>query len=181
MTSAMTCPRRGPERTASLSCLSTCGPASDFSPPVLLLADLLHPLNRLAVNPLLDGDVRHGGGRRGPVPVLLARREPHHIPGPDLLARTAPALGPAAAGGDDERLAQRVRVPRRAGAGLECDAGADRAPRPRRFEQRINPHRTREVLRRSPPRRTRTHPPYFHDRPFQSDRAQRHRPFRSFQ
>ena len=74
----------------------------------------------------LDGDVGHGRGRRGPVPVLLARREPDHVARPDLLDRPAPALRPAAAGGDDQRLAERVRVPRRAGAGLERDARAGR-------------------------------------------------------
>src|SRR3954447_8043146 len=35
---------------------------------VLLVGDLLHPLDHLAVERLLDRDVRHGGGRRGTVP-----------------------------------------------------------------------------------------------------------------
>ena len=76
----------------------------------------------LAVELFLDGDVGHGRGRRGAVPVLLARREPDDIAGPDLLDRAALALDPAAAGRDDQRLAERMRVPGGAGAGLEGDA-----------------------------------------------------------
>ena len=37
---------------------------SRSSAPVLLVADLLHPVDRLAVEPLLDGDVAHRRGRR---------------------------------------------------------------------------------------------------------------------
>ena len=33
----------------------------------------------------LNGDVRHGSGRCNAMPVLLASREPDHIPGPNLL------------------------------------------------------------------------------------------------
>src|SRR3954471_7150620 len=91
--------------------------------PVLLVAHVLQPVDDLAVERLLDGDVGHGRGRGGPVPVLLARREPDHVAGPDLLDRPAPAPHPAAAGRDDERLAQRVGVPRGPGAGLERDGG----------------------------------------------------------
>src|SRR3954469_20117584 len=52
------------------------------SPLVLLVGDVLHPLDHLAVEPLLDGDVGHRRGGRRPVPVLLARREPDHVAGP---------------------------------------------------------------------------------------------------
>ena len=88
----------------------------------------------LAVQRLLDRDVRHRRRRRRAVPVLLAGREPDHVARPDLLDRPAPALRPAEPSGHDQRLAQRMRVPGRAGAGLEGDAGAarrapDRAPR----------------------------------------------------
>ena len=91
---------------------------------VLFVADLFHPVDDLAVELFLNGDVRHGGGRRGAVPVLLAGREPDHIAGPDFLDRPALALRPAAAGRDDQGLAERMRVPCGARARLERDAGA---------------------------------------------------------
>ena len=86
-------------------------------------------------------------GRRA-VPVLLARREPDHVAGPDFLDRPALALRPAAAGRHDQRLAQRVRVPRGPGARLEGDAGAGDARRIGRLEQRIDPNRAGEPIRR---------------------------------
>src|SRR5438128_2729251 len=75
------------------------------SPAILRVAHVLHPLDDLAVLLLLDGDVRHGGGGGGSVPVLFAGREPDHVAGMDLLRRGAFALRPAATGGHDERLA----------------------------------------------------------------------------
>ena len=43
------------------------------SPPVLLVAYLLHPIDNLAVQLFLDRDMSHRRGGRGAVPVLLAR------------------------------------------------------------------------------------------------------------
>src|ERR1700678_857377 len=71
---------------------------------VLFVADLLHPIDRLAVERLLDGDVGHGGGGGGAMPMFLARREDHDIAGANFLDRPALALRPAAARGDDENL-----------------------------------------------------------------------------
>ena len=68
--------------------------------------DLLQPVDGFAVEPLLNGDVRHRGGRRRAVPVLFARREPDDVAGANLLDRAAPSLRQSAAGGDDERLAR---------------------------------------------------------------------------
>src|SRR4051794_8202437 len=90
-----------------------CSPAFAFessvprpwSWPVLLVADLLHPFDVFAVELLLHRDVAHGRRRRGAMPMLLAGWEPNHIAGPDFLDRPALALHPAAAGGDDQRLA----------------------------------------------------------------------------
>ena len=86
---------------------------------VLLVAHLLHPLHGRAVTVLGDGDVRHRRLRRRPVPVLLAGRDPHHVPRTDLLDGVAPSLHASGARRDDQDLAARMRVPRRAGAGLE--------------------------------------------------------------
>ena len=77
---------------------------------------------------------RHGRGRRGAVPVLLARLEPDHVARPDLLDRPALALDPAAARRHDQRLAERVGVPGRARARLEGDQGAGDARRIGRAE-----------------------------------------------
>ena len=64
------------------------------SPAVLVVADLFHPIDRLAVELFLNGNVRHGRGWRGAMPMLLARREPDHVTRPDFLDRAAPALHP---------------------------------------------------------------------------------------
>ncbi len=88
---------------------------------ILFVADLFQPVDHFAGERLGDGDMRHCRGRRGAVPMFLVGREPDHVAGPDLLDRASLALRPAAAGGDDQRLAQRVRVPGRAGARLEGD------------------------------------------------------------
>ena len=94
-------------------------------PAVLLVCDLFHPIDNLAVElPLLDGDVRHGRGCRGAMPVLLVRREPDHIAGMNLLHRSAFALSPATAGGDDEGLTERVGMPCGSRARFEGYAGA---------------------------------------------------------
>src|SRR5271166_4373542 len=97
--------------------------------PVLLVADLLQPVDRLAAELFLNGDVGHCGGGRRAVPVLLARREPHDVARSDLLDRAALALDPSAPRGDDQGLAERMGVPRCPRAGLEGDAGAGRARR----------------------------------------------------
>src|SRR5689334_8173077 len=116
---------------------------------VLLVADLFHPVDGLAVELFLDGDVRHRRGGRCTVPMLLARREPDHVAGTDLLGRTAVALYPAATRRDDQGLAQRVGVPRGAGARLERDAGPGDARRVGRLEQRVHANRPGEIVRRS--------------------------------
>jgi hypothetical protein len=51
--------------------------------------------------------------------VLFARLEEHDIAGPDFFDRTAFALHPSKAGCHDQRLSQRVGVPRRPGSRLE--------------------------------------------------------------
>ena len=56
------------------------------------VGDVLHPVDRLAVEGLLDGDMGHGGRWRGAVPVLLARREPDDVAWTDFLDRPAVSL-----------------------------------------------------------------------------------------
>jgi hypothetical protein len=70
--------------------------------------------------------------------MLLARRAPNHVTGPNLPDRASPALHQAAAGRHDERLPQRVGMPCRAGAWLERDTDAKRACRLGRLEQGID-------------------------------------------
>ena len=86
---------------------------------ILFVADFFHPLDNLAIKFFLDGDVRHSRGWRGAVPVLLAGRNPDDVTRANFFNRAAPALGPAATGRDDERLAERVCMPCCARARLE--------------------------------------------------------------
>src|SRR5437899_6740958 len=120
-----------------------------FSPRlILVVADLFHPVHRLAIQLLLNGDVCHGRRWSRAVPVLLARRKPDHVARPNRLDRAAPSLRQAAAGGDDECLAERVRVPRRTGSGFERDTRADGARRIGGVEQRIDPDGTGKPIGR---------------------------------
>src|ERR1700683_698631 len=107
---------------------------------VLFVADLFHPVDNLTVLLFLNGDVRHGRGGRGPMPVLLARREPDHVTRPDLLDGSAPTLGPAAASRDDESLTERMGMPRSPRTRLEGDAGALHKCRIGRLKKRIDPY-----------------------------------------
>ena len=104
---------------------------------VLFIADLLHPVDGLAVERFLNGDVRHGRGRCGAVPVFLARRKPDDVARVYFLDRAALALRPTATGGNNQGLAQRVGVPGRASTRLERDACAGRAPDSARADRRV--------------------------------------------
>jgi hypothetical protein len=112
--------------------------------PVLFVTDLFHPIHNFSVELFLNGDVGHGRGRRGPMPVLFAGREPHHITGMNLLDRSAITLSPTTAGRDDERLAERMRVPCSPRARLECYAGALNKRWIRRLKQRTDAYRACE-------------------------------------
>src|SRR5262249_9765762 len=91
---------------------------------ILFVADFLHPVDDLAAQRLLNGDVRHGARRRSAVPVLFVWREPDHVARADLLDRPAVALDPAGAEGDDQGLAEGMSMPGRARARLEGDGRA---------------------------------------------------------
>ena len=114
-----------------------------------VVADLFHPVNRLAVELFLNGDVRHGRGWRGTVPMLLARRELDHVTRTDLLNRPAPMLREAAARRHDQRLAQRMSMPCGTRTRLKRDTRADRARRWVWLKQRVNTHRAGEPIRRT--------------------------------
>src|SRR5579883_2033522 len=103
------------------------GPATNrrmLSAPVLLVADLLHPVDDLAVEGLLNGDMRHRRRWAGTVPMFDAGGTPDDIAGTDLRDRAAPTLRPAQAGSDDQGLTQGMGVPGGACTWLEGDARA---------------------------------------------------------
>jgi hypothetical protein len=89
---------------------------------ILLLADVLHPLDHLPVKRFLNGDMRHRGRRRSAVPMLLVRCKPNDIAWPDFRDRAAPTLRPPKPGRYDQRLTEWMRVPCGAGTLLERDA-----------------------------------------------------------
>src|SRR5579863_7190992 len=104
------------------------------SPAVLLVADLFQPFDGFAVQRFLNGDMGHGRFRRGTMPMLLAGWKPDHVPGADFLDRTAQTLRQAGTGGDDQGLAERMRMPGRAGTRLESHIGPADACRRRCLE-----------------------------------------------
>src|SRR3954467_13354897 len=93
------------------------------SEEVLFVANLLHPVDDLAVQLFLDGDVGHCCGLCGAVPMFVPRRTPDEITRPDFLNRATPTLCPAAARDHNQGLAQRVRMPCSASTGFEGDTG----------------------------------------------------------
>ena len=72
---------------------------------------MLQPGDWRAIKLLLNGDMRHGCSRRGPVPVLFTGFEPDYIARANVLDCAALTLGPAAACRNDQRLPERVGVP----------------------------------------------------------------------
>src|SRR2546423_10546062 len=86
---------------------------------LLLVADLFHPVHDLAIEVFLNGEVRHGGGCPGAVPMLLTGRDPDHVTGPNLLDRPAPAPRAAPPSRPHQGLAPRGGVPCRPRARLE--------------------------------------------------------------
>src|SRR5690348_1926399 len=89
---------------------------------ILLVSDLLHPVHHLSALRFLDGDVRHRGCSRRTVPMLQTGREPNNVARPNLFHWSALALSPAHAGRDNQRLPERMCVPRSACTGLKGDA-----------------------------------------------------------
>ena len=98
-----------------------------------------------------ETSVGHGHGRRGAVPVFLAGGEADDVTRTDFLDGASFALGAAAAGGDDQSLAERMRVPGSAGAGFEghgitCGPSAFAGGYGATRKQRVNTHRAGEPV-----------------------------------
>jgi hypothetical protein len=88
----------------------------------MFVFDFLNPLDHLAVEHFLNGDMRHRRGGRGAVPVVLAGQKPDHLAGPDIFEMAAPVLRATASGGHNKSLPERMGVPCRPRAGLEAHA-----------------------------------------------------------
>src|SRR5438309_11881082 len=69
---------------------------SRLASAILLITDLLHPIDNFSIERFLDCNVCHRGRRRRAVPMLLVRLKPDHIARPNFLNRSAPTLRPAA-------------------------------------------------------------------------------------
>src|SRR5581483_2988891 len=101
---------------------------------------VLEPFDMLAVERFLHGEVLHRIIRRGAVPMLLARRNPHGIAGADFADRPTPGLHAANAGENAQRLSEWMRVPGSPRAGLEAHEAGTNARGIRRLDDRLLPH-----------------------------------------
>src|SRR3954451_25243235 len=127
-----------------------------FLNSVLLVAHLFQPVDVLSIERFLNRDVRHRVCRRGAVPVLQARWKPHDVPWSHLLYGSALALNPSLFRDDDQRLAQRMRVPGSPCARFKGDLAGAYPRGSGRLKQRVHPNGPREPVRRAFRRRTRT-------------------------
>src|SRR3954447_20610591 len=114
---------------------------------------MFKPVDGLAVEAFLDGDVAHRRRCRSAMPVLLARREPDDVARTDFLDLSPLTLHPAKAVRHDQRLAERMGVPGRARARLEGDERPGDTGGGRRAEQRIDANRPGEPRRATLARR----------------------------
>src|SRR5579864_1985883 len=74
---------------------------------ILFVADFFHPIDGLAVELLLNGDMCHSRAGGGAVPMLLTGREQDNITGPNFFDWATPALrsaGPLPEGCEPTRL-----------------------------------------------------------------------------
>lgn len=60
--------------------------------PILLVANVLQPVDRFAVELFFDGEVRDGRRRGGVVPMFFAGREPDEVAGMDFFDGAVPTL-----------------------------------------------------------------------------------------
>src|SRR5580704_10764468 len=156
---ASTCRRLRDPSTARLMCSGRlfrpthCGPPLGSSSKPNLVAITTLPLNGASASPTSssalfhNGDVGHGRGRCGAVPMLFAGRKPDHIAWPNFFPLAAPSLRPPAPRCDDQSLTEWMRMPCGAGARLERDVAAKNPCRFGRLEQRVHADRAGEVVR----------------------------------
>src|SRR6266700_2083996 len=122
---------------------------SCFLLSILLIGNVLHPLDDFTIQRFLNGDVSHCSCRRRAVPMLLVRRKPDHIARMDLLNGTALALRPTKTRRNDQRLTEWMCMPGGAGTRVECYASATNTCRRARLEQRVDAHRAAKPIGRS--------------------------------
>ena len=84
----------------------------------------LEPSDARPVQRLRDGDMCHLRVSGGPVPMLHTWRDPDGVADLDRLSRLSDELDPAITLGDDQELAERMRVPVGARARPKGDGGA---------------------------------------------------------
>src|SRR5947209_5835641 len=116
---------------------------------VFVVGYLFHPINDFPVEGFLNSDMCHGDGRTCAMPMLLIWFEPDHIARPDFFDGTTRFLHSAEAGRDDQRLSERMRMPRGPRAGLKTDARAASAGRIGRLKKRIDANRSGEIFVRT--------------------------------
>lgn len=105
---------------------------------VVAIAHLLHPIDHLPLECLLDGDVRHGALLAGSVPVLFIRGKPDDVARVYSFNLAAIALHPAATGNNNKCLSKRMRVPRGARPRFESNQRSPSSRRRLAFEKWIN-------------------------------------------
>jgi hypothetical protein len=88
---------------------------------VILLGHVLHPHGRGAVQALGDGDVGHGGGGRGAMPMNFVCGKPNRVTRSHLLVWGALPSDLSSARCDNQDLSGGVRMPSRPSSRFEGD------------------------------------------------------------
>ena len=114
---------------------------------VLFICHFLHPVNAFTLYNPGYRQVCHGTTRRSAMPVFDACRARDNVASPDDLYRLAFLLGEPDAGGHNQSLTCRMRMPGGAGTRFKSDIRAGNLNLVIRYEQGINPHATGKVLR----------------------------------
>jgi hypothetical protein len=101
---------------------------------ILLVADLLQPIDGFPVESFLNRYVAHGGRRRRTMPVLYPGAKPDDIARIDVSNLSTLHLRPSRTRSHDQSLTKGVRVPRGARTRLKRDACPNCAGRFRRLK-----------------------------------------------